>query len=96
MSKTNTEIKCLARLDELMATNDSLTDFLVAEELMSREERKAVKASADVSKALHAHLLRLKGNKLQLLEFQWVLLPEERLSVMLVSDRNSKEFSFNC
>ena len=95
MSKINLEIKCLARLDELLATNDSIMEFLIAEDLLTMPQRKALKASSDVSKALQAYLGSMKGNKLQLLEFEWVLLPDERLKVLIVTDRNSREFSYN-
>jgi hypothetical protein len=95
MSKTNLEIKCLARLDELIATNDSILEFLVQEELVTREQRKGVRQAADVAKALQATLAGMKGNKIQLISYDWVLLPEERLKVLIVTDRNSREFSFN-
>jgi len=93
--KLNYEIKCLARLDELMATNLNMLEFLVAEDLMTREERKGILASSDVSKSIHTFLAKMKGKQLQLLEYEWVLLPDERLKVTIITDRNSKEFSFN-
>jgi hypothetical protein len=95
MSKLNSEIKCLARLDELLASNESIMEFLVAEDLMTREERKALLASSDVPKSLHGFLGKMKGKQLQLLEYEWTVLPEERLKVTVITDRNSKEFSFN-
>jgi hypothetical protein len=95
MSKTDLEIKCLARLDELLASNDSIMEFLIAEELLNKEQRKAIKSSHDIAKALQLFLASMKGNKLQLIEYEWVLLPEERLKVTLVTDRNNREFSFN-
>jgi hypothetical protein len=96
VSKLNDEIRCLARLDEVIASNDSVTEFLVAEELITKEERKALRSSADVPKALHAFLTRLRTSKtIQMLEFEWVLLPEERLKLTIITDRNSREFSFN-
>lgn len=95
MSRIDLEIRCLARLDELLATNDSIMEFLIAEELLSKEQRKAIKASHDVPKALQEFLGSLKGNKIQLIEYEWVLLPDERLKLTLVTDRNNREFSFN-
>ena len=95
MSKTNLEIKCLARLDELIASNDTIMEFLVAEELMSKEERRFMGKSADVPKILQAFLAKMKGKQLQLLEYEWILLPEERLKVTIITDRNSREFSYN-
>jgi hypothetical protein len=95
MNKTNLEIKCLARLDELLATNDSIMEFLVSEELMTREERKAFMLSADIPKVLQGFMASLKGNKIQLLAYEWTVLPEERLKVTIITDRNSREFSYN-
>jgi hypothetical protein len=78
-----------------MATNTTILEFLVAEDLMTREERKGVLASSDVPKAIHTFLAKMKGKQLQLLEYEWTLLPEERLKITIITDRNSKEFSFN-
>jgi len=95
MNKTNSEIRCLARLDELVSSNETIVEFLVNEGLMQKDERKAMMAGSDVPKALQLFLAKMKGNQLQLLEYEWVLLPEERLKVTIISDRNSKEFSYN-
>lgn len=95
MKNTNKEIQCLARLDELMATNGTIMEFLVAEDLMTKEQRKGLLASSDVAKSLQTYLAAMKGKQLQLLEYEWVVLPQERLKVTIITDRNSKEFSFN-
>ena len=95
MNNVNLEIRCLARLDELIASNETIMEFLVSEELMTKEERRVAVTAPDVAKCLQAHLAKLKGNKLQLLTYEWIVLPDERLKVSLVSDRNSKEFSYN-
>ncbi len=94
-NKLNYEIKCLARLDELLATNSTILDFLVTEDLMTKEERKQVLASSDVPKSIHTFLAKMKGKQLQLLEYEWTVLPQERLKVTVITDRNSREFSFN-
>jgi hypothetical protein len=95
-NKTNLEIRCLARLDELLATNDSIMEFLIAEELMTRGEQRAVSTVADKAKTLQSVLTALKGKKqIQLLAYQWELLPEERLKVLIITDRNQREFSYN-
>lgn len=95
MGKTNHEIQCLARLDELLSTNETIVEFLVSEGLMQKDERKAMMAGSDIAKALQLFLAKMKGKQLQLLEYEWILLPEERLKVTIVSDRNNKEFSYN-
>lgn len=95
MSRTNTEIRFLARLDELIASNSMIMDFLQHEDLMSKEERRAVTGASDPAKALQLHIAKMKGNKLQLLEYEWSILPEERLKLTIITDRDTKEFSYN-
>jgi len=53
-----------------------------------------MRSSADVAKVLHTKLASLsKSNKLQLLEYEWVVLPVERMKITIITDRMSKEFS---
>lgn len=95
-SRVGKQIECLFRLDQLIASNDSIAEFLRAEDLLSKEEVKGIKSASDTAKALQGHLSRLSSsNKLQLLEYEWTLLPVERLKITIVTDRNSMEFSYN-
>jgi len=96
MSKASKEIECIKRLDELCAIYDEVLDFLIKENLVSREDSKAIKSSSEIPKMIHTTLANLsRTNKLQLLEYEWVVLPVERLKISIVTDRMSKEFSFN-
>jgi hypothetical protein len=95
MNNTNKEIQCLARLEELTSSNEMIIEFLIQEELMTKEQRKGMIAGSDVAKALQGYLACMKGNKLQLLEYEWSLLPVERLKVVIITDRNSREFAYN-
>lgn len=96
MSKASKEIECLMRLDGLTPSYDGILEFLHSEDLISRGEGKAIRSSSEVAKKLHEKLTTLsKTKKLQLLEFEWTMLPIERIKVMIVTDRMSKEFSFN-
>ena len=96
MGKASKEIECLARLDELTPSYDGILEFLQSENLLSREESKAIRSSAEISKKIYILLLNLsKTNKFQLLEYEWILLPVERIKLTIVTDRSNKEFSFN-
>jgi hypothetical protein len=96
MNKMSREIDCLARLDSLTAAFDSIVEYLKLEELMSKDDEKSVTNAQDKAKWLWTKLEVLsETNKLQLLEYSWELLPVERLKVVIVTDRNHKEFSYN-
>jgi hypothetical protein len=96
MGKASKEIECLIRLDELTPSFDGIIEFLHSEDLLSREEGKAIRSSSEVAKKIYEKLAVLsKTKKLQLLEYEWVILPIERIKVMVVTDRASREFSFN-
>jgi hypothetical protein len=93
--RSSKEIESLARLNELISAYDSILEFLLAENLISREEVKAIKSSSETPKVLHTKLAHLsKTLKLQLLEYEWVVLPLERVKITIVTDRDSKEFSY--
>lgn len=97
MNRSSKEIECIARLDELTSSNDTILEFLKLESLISPEETKAWYMAQDRAKWLWLHLGNLsKANKLQLLEYKWEVLPVERLKLYIVTDRNSKEFSYDC
>jgi len=94
-SRASKEIECLARLDELTASYDGILEFLHSEDLISREDAKAVRSSSEIPKVIYTMLTSLsKTNKLQLLELEWVVLPVERVKLTIITDRMSKEFSY--
>lgn len=82
--------------DLSLGTYDMLMEFLLAEDLMTKAERKAMLTSSDIAKVLQGHLSSLsKANKIQLLEYEWAILPVERIKVSIVTDRNNREFTYN-
>lgn len=96
MNKIKKEIECIARLNELSSCIDEMLAFMLLESLITKEEIAAVKRSPDQAKSLQAHLAAVSSsNKIQLLEYQWDYLPVERLKILIVTDRNQKEFSYN-
>lgn len=96
MGKTRKEIECLCRLQEVNASYEDILVFLLAENMITKEEIKVIRSSSEVPKRLQAHLANLsKANKLQLLEYEWTILPVERIKLVIVTDRDSREFSYN-
>lgn len=72
---------------------EELIAFLLQEYLLSKEELKVLRNSPEQSRLLQAKLANLSDErKLQLLEFEWTLLPTERIRINIVTDRGFKEF----
>ena len=95
MSNTSKEIEFLSRLDELTSSTEMILEFLTNEGLVTKDQRKAILSSSDKAKAVQLYLRTMKGKQLQLLEYIWEVLPVERLKATIVTDRATKEFSYN-
>jgi hypothetical protein len=96
MSKVKREIECLARLQELTGQLEEILQFLKLENLVDDNQIKSVKLSADHPKEIRAILQDLKvRQKLQLLQYEWSVLPVENIAITVITDRNQKEFIFN-
>lgn len=95
MTKMGEEMECIARLEVLTPVWDSMLEFMIAEDLISKEDRRACGLAQDKAKWLWQCLNTLsKTKKIQLLEYEWVILPVERIKILMITDRNQKEFSF--
>lgn len=96
MGKLKREIECLQRLQELTGQLEDILQFLKLENLVNDNQLKTVRLSADHAKEIQAILRNLQvTQKLQLLEFQWTVLPVENITISIITDRNQKEFIFN-
>jgi len=96
MGKRSTEIDCLARLAEVAIPLDDILSFLVSEKIITMDQIKTVKSSSDHAKQVQHMLQELKQNdKIQLLEYSWTVLPVERINILIITDRNQREFSYN-
>lgn len=72
---------------------EELIAFLLQEFLLSKEELKTIKVSPEQARMLQAKLATLSDERLlQLLEYEWTLLPTERIRINIVTDRGFKEF----
>ena len=94
--KTKREIECLGRLQGLTGQLEEILIFLKQEGLIDDNQLKTVKLASDHPKEIQAILRDLQlRQKLQLLEYDWSVLPVENIKVSIVTDRDSREFIFN-
>jgi|SRR5687768_3090305 len=88
------EIECLQRLHYLSTVYEELLQFLVEEFLLTKEQLQVIRSSPEQAKLLQAKLASLSKDRLiQLLEFEWTILPVERIKLTVVTDRGHKEFN---
>jgi hypothetical protein len=96
MEKIRREVECLNRLQVLNNSYDDILAFLFSENLVTREDIRVIRSSPDIGKLLQLTMAKLsKESKLQLLEYTWEILPVERIKILIVTDRNNREFSYN-
>ena len=96
MKKTRREIECIGRLHDLNGNVEDIMDFLLAEGLITKDDVKVIRLSADIPKATQKLMRELHQlGKFQLLEYEWTILPVERIKIVIVTDRNNKEFAYN-
>jgi hypothetical protein len=89
------EIDCLARLFKLTNCFADIIDFLLAEKVITDGQVSDLKLELNKPKALHALMKKAeKDEKLLLLSFDWILLPVERIRIRLITERNSKELTY--
>lgn len=89
------EIEFLTRLQQLTHQLEDILFFLKQEGLIDDVQIKSVKSSPDHPKDVHKMLSTLKiSGKLLLLEYTWEVLPIERMKLLIITERNSKEFIY--
>ena len=95
-SKIKREVECLTRLQGLTSQLEDILMFLKLEGLIDDNLIKTVKNSPEHAKEVQQILRDLQvRQKLQLLEYEWAVLPVENIRILIVTERDSKEFSFN-
>lgn len=94
-SKTKREIECLSRLQQLTSQLEDILIYLKLEGLVDDNQMKSTKLAPDRPKEIQAILKNLQtSGKLQLLTYEWSVLPVENIIVTIITDRNQKEFIF--
>lgn len=90
------QINCLQRLQDTTGQLEEILQFLKLEQLVDDNQMKSVKLSADHAKEIQQILRDLQvRNKLQLLMYEWNVLPVENIMISIITERNSREFTFN-
>jgi hypothetical protein len=90
------KVEFLKRLFLLGACQDDLINFLKTEKLINDFQLTAIFNESDKAKYLQNLLEELKrSDKLLLLDYEWSILPVERLKLTVVTERNSREFTYN-
>lgn len=96
MSTKTNKILCLQRLQDATGQLPDILEFLKQEQLVDDLQMKSVKQSPDYAKDIFHILNDLQvRNKLQLLEFEWNVLPVENILLTIITERNQREFTFN-
>ena len=90
------QINCLQRLQDTTGQLEDILTFLKLEQLVDDNQIKSVKLGADHAKEIQQILRDLQvRNKLQLLMYEWNVLPVENIMISIITERNSKEFTYN-
>lgn len=94
--KVKRQIDCLERLQSLTGQLEEILQFLKLEGLVDDNQMRSVKNSADHAKEVQLILRDLQvRQKLQLLEYEWSVLPVENIKITIITDRDSREFIYN-
>lgn len=89
------KIEFLNRLFKLAACYDEMLDFFKNEKLISDFQLDSLKNDSDKAKYIVEMLENLKQHdKLLLLDYEWQILPIERLKLTVITERVSKEFGY--
>lgn len=91
-----TKLQFIERLLKLSHCTDEMMQFLVNDKLLNDQEVQAIRNAVDQPRLILSTLEGLKKqDKLLLLDFEWLLLPVERLKLTLITEREKREFVYN-
>lgn len=92
----NKQIECLARLLAANGSLDDIIDFLIEEKIMDASELPYYRREVSKPKYIW-NLLNVAKQKesIMLLDYEWQVLPVERIKITVVTNRNSKNFTYN-
>lgn len=96
MTLKQKEVECIQRLITMALMIEEWMDFLLEEKIMDVSGIPAFRL--EKNKALWIHTIlneAKKTEKVLLFDFEWTVLPVERIKVTVVTNRSSKEFTYN-
>lgn len=91
-------IEFLNRIFDLLKCRTTLLNFLKDEKLITDDAVQTLMSEHHSSHAAHiANLLAelAKQDKLQLVDYEWTILPNEHMRLTLITNHSKKEFEFN-
>ena len=96
MKKVNKQIECVLRfMKKSESFYHDITEFLIDERLMKKEELIDVDRPVERARFLVNKLQTLlKTEAVMLVDWEWTILPVERLKILIVTDTQQKEFAF--
>lgn len=90
------EIECLKRLFDIGPYLDEIVDFLILEGLMGKGDIPSLRASSDEAKYVQAIIQKSRDSGALLMsDFEWQILPYERIKIYFVTSRMQKEILYN-
>lgn len=91
----NSKIDCLERMFKLAQNMGDLVNFLYDEKLITKSDVENVGKEPDKARTVYEILQRLKEeDKLLLLDYEWTILPIERIKVSIVTEAVAREFTY--
>jgi hypothetical protein len=90
-----TKLKCFERLCQLTNTYDDVIDFLEHDRLLSHAEHQALKASNERIKDLFRSIEnRCADERITMAHFTWTILPNESITLTIITSSSQKTFRF--
>lgn len=90
------KIEFYRRLFTLAACQDELITFLKDQRLINDFQRTEIINESDKAKYICQLIEGLKKEeKLLLLDYEWTILPVERLKLTIITERTQREFCYN-
>jgi hypothetical protein len=89
-------IECLRKLFKTTGCFDDMIRQLVEDKVIHEATADTIYLQSDKTKTLCEVLFKARDeDKLQLLHFEWDMLPVERIMVRVITDMSTKEYTHN-
>jgi len=95
---SKTEVECLKKLNSKIECFSDMIDFLSKEKIIDRNttHRLAIELKRELPYELHKTLnTALEEETLQLVDYNWALLPQETIAVTIITKHSRKDFTWN-
>ena len=92
----NRKISCILRfMEKSESFYSEILEFLIEERLMKKEERVGLDRPTERAKFLVDRLeFLLREEKVMLVDWEWNILPVERIRLLIVTDSLQKDFTY--